>query len=178
MFCEVVELEFSKTIIPKKDIELFFFPVFEKDHYYLVCFNTTTDCGTIEVIDYSEGPRENKKLLKNLKSAFSYFMNGEGSIQSVVLSKQIKSMESVVVDLPWKSSDDNHLHCGVAMMRHMETYMGLQKWNSGLNKNNDIIIEKLRLKYTLSIISSEVNTVKQVVQKKKKAEEASDAEES
>uniref|UniRef100_A0A803MAT9 Uncharacterized protein n=1 Tax=Chenopodium quinoa TaxID=63459 RepID=A0A803MAT9_CHEQI len=42
----------------------------------------------------------------------------------------------------------------------------------------DIIIEKLRLKYTLSIISSEVNTVKQVVQKKKKAEEASDAEES
>ncbi|XP_021745521.1 uncharacterized protein LOC110711456 [Chenopodium quinoa] len=56
MFCEVVELEFSKTIIPKKDIELFFFPVFEKDHYYLVCFNTTTDCGTIEVIDYSEGP--------------------------------------------------------------------------------------------------------------------------
>ena len=66
MFCEVVELKFSKTIIPKKDIELFFFLVFEKDHYYLICFNTTTDCGTIEVIDYSEGPRENKKLLNNL----------------------------------------------------------------------------------------------------------------
>ena len=66
MFCEVVELEFSKTIIPKKDIELFFFPVFEKDHYYLICFNTTTDYGIIEVIDYGEGPRENKKLLKNL----------------------------------------------------------------------------------------------------------------
>ena len=37
-------------------------------------------------------------------------MNGEGSIQSVILSKQIKSMESVVVDLPWKSLDDHHLH--------------------------------------------------------------------
>ena len=63
-------------------------------------------------------------------------MNGEGSMQNVVLSKQIKSMESIVVDLPWKSSEDHHLHCGVAMMRHMETYMGLQKWNSGLKKNN------------------------------------------
>ena len=72
MFCEVVELEFSKTINPKKDIELFFFPVFEKDHYYLVCFNTITDCGTIEVIDYSEGPRENKKLLKYLAGTLSH----------------------------------------------------------------------------------------------------------
>uniref|UniRef100_A0A803M8B5 Uncharacterized protein n=1 Tax=Chenopodium quinoa TaxID=63459 RepID=A0A803M8B5_CHEQI len=44
-----------------------------------------------------------------------------------------------------------------------------------------IIIEKLRLKYSFSIISSEVNTinpVKQIVQKKKKAKEASDTEES
>ncbi|XP_021727235.1 uncharacterized protein LOC110694372 [Chenopodium quinoa] len=70
------------------------------------------------------------------KSAFSYFMDGQGTIQSVVLSKEIKSMDSEVIDLLWKSSDDDHLHCGVAMMRHMETYMGLQKWNSGLKKNN------------------------------------------
>ncbi|XP_021771924.1 uncharacterized protein LOC110736087 [Chenopodium quinoa] len=136
MFYDVVKFEFSRTFISKKDIDLYFFPVYESGHFYLVCFNTTTERGTIEVIDYKDGSKENKKFLKNLKSAFSYVMDGEGTIQSLVLSKQIKSMESVVIDVPWKSSDDTHLHCGVAMMRHMETYMGMQKWNSGLKKNN------------------------------------------
>ena len=45
-------------------------------------------------------------------------------------------MEISVINGSWKSSDKNHLHCGVAVMRLMETYMGCAKWDPGLKKNN------------------------------------------
>ncbi|XP_021751272.1 uncharacterized protein LOC110716928 [Chenopodium quinoa] len=60
----------------------------------------------------------------------------EGNVQSSVLSSDIKRMEHVTLDSPWKSTDNNHLHCGIALMRIMETYMGLSKWASSLKKNN------------------------------------------
>ena len=64
-------------------------------------------------------------------------------------------MEFVVVDLTWRSSNVHHLHCGVAMMRHMETFIGLQKWNLGLQKNNVslshfmIVVATYRLSYLM-----------------------------
>ena len=75
------------------------------------------------------------------------------------MSKQIKSVESVVVDLPWKSSNDHHLHCGVAMMRYMETYMGLQKWNSGLKKNKVSLSHFMLVVVTYSLSHLKKNNV-------------------
>ncbi|XP_021739698.1 uncharacterized protein LOC110706089 [Chenopodium quinoa] len=136
MFREVAEKLYSQTVVPKKDIQLFFFLVYERDHYYLVCFNTTTEHGNIEVIDYSEDSGDHTQLLKHLRSAFCNFMQYEGNVQSSVLSSDIKRMEHAAIDSPWKSTDINHLHCGIALMRIMETYMGLSKWPLGLKKNN------------------------------------------
>ncbi|XP_021716902.1 uncharacterized protein LOC110684781 [Chenopodium quinoa] len=137
MFCEVVEKLYNQSVVPKKDIQLFFFPVYERDHYYLVCFNTTTQYGNIEVIDYSEDSGDHTKLLKHLRSAFCNFMQYGGNVQSSVLSSDIKRMEYSAIDSPWKSTGINHLHYGIALMRLMETYMGLSKWPSGLKKNNE-----------------------------------------
>lgn len=66
MFFEVAENLYMKSVVPHKDIQLFFFPVYEEDHYYLVCFNTTTLNGNIELFDYNEDAGDHKQLLKHL----------------------------------------------------------------------------------------------------------------
>ncbi|KAL2939115.1 hypothetical protein RDABS01_022564 [Bienertia sinuspersici] len=153
MFHAIAEKELSKSLFAKKDIQLFFFPVYQNGHYFLVCFNMNTLHGTMEVIDWNEGCADYNKFVKNLKSAFSFVMDCEGAI----LCKEIKNMGTALVPFPWKSVDENHLDCGVVLMRHMETYMGSRIWDSGLKKNDLTIIEKLRMKYCYSIYSSDLN---------------------
>ncbi|XP_021761727.1 uncharacterized protein LOC110726553 [Chenopodium quinoa] len=66
MFREVAQKLYSQSVVPKKEIQLFFFPVYEIGHYFLVCFNTTTEHGNIEFIDYSEDSGDHTQLLKHL----------------------------------------------------------------------------------------------------------------
>ncbi|KAL2929123.1 Xylose isomerase, partial [Bienertia sinuspersici] len=153
MFHAIAEKELSKSLFAKKDIQLFFFPVYQNGHYFLVCFNMNTLHGTMEVIDWNEGCADYNKFVKNLKSAFSFVMDCQGAI----LCKEIKNMGTALVPFPWKSVDENHLDCGVVLMRHMETYMGSRIWDSGLKKNDLTVIEKLRMKYCYSIYSSDLN---------------------
>ncbi|KAL2933204.1 hypothetical protein RDABS01_016323, partial [Bienertia sinuspersici] len=163
MFHAIAEKELSKSLFAKKDIQLFFFPVYQNGHYFLVCFNMNTLHGTMEVIDWNEGCADYNKFVKNLKSAFSFVMDCQGAI----LCKEIKNMGTALVPFPWKSVDENHLDCGVVLMRHMETYMGSRIWDSGFKKNDLTIIEKLRMKYCYSIYSSDLNAANSAHQQPK-----------
>ncbi|KAL2945283.1 hypothetical protein RDABS01_006041 [Bienertia sinuspersici] len=163
MFHAITEKELSKSLFAKKDIQLFFFPVYQNGHYFLVCFNMNTLHGTMEVIDWNEGCADYNKFVKNLKSAFSFVMDCQGAI----LCKEIKNMGTALVPFPWKFVDEIHLDCGVVLMRHMETYMGSRIWDSGLKKNDHTIIEKLRMKYCYSIYSSDLNAANSAHQQPK-----------
>lgn len=61
--------------------------------------------------------------------------------------------------MPWRTSD-NKIDCGIFAMRHLETYMGLDKWDCGFSvkevAQKDQIYE-LRMKFLCKILLSEVN---------------------
>nr|KAJ0187878.1 hypothetical protein LSAT_V11C900485820 [Lactuca sativa] len=57
----------------------------------------------------------------------------------------------------------NKVDCGVFAMRHMESYFREKgsKWKCGLPKeggSQEKILEKLRMKYAATILTSEINT--------------------
>ncbi|KAL2893663.1 O-fucosyltransferase 16 [Bienertia sinuspersici] len=85
-------------------------------------------------------------------------------LQGSLVAKDICNMGTSCLEFDWKSSDD-HQHCGVALMRHMESYKGLKKWDCGLRRNDISVFEKLRSKYCCSIICSDINEA--VAMKKK-----------
>ncbi|KAL2929925.1 S-antigen protein, partial [Bienertia sinuspersici] len=76
-----------------------------------------------------------QKAILESKSGFSDLIKRQGSLQGSLVAKDICNMGTSCLEFDWKSSDD-HQHCGVALMRHMESYKGLKKWDCGLKRND------------------------------------------
>nr|KAJ0204368.1 hypothetical protein LSAT_V11C500264070 [Lactuca sativa] len=73
-----------------------------------------------------------------------------------------KNITTVRLIMPWRTVY-NKLDCGIFAMRHMEIYFGEKgsKWKCGLPKegvSQERILEKLRMKYAATILTSEINT--------------------
>nr|KAJ0228453.1 hypothetical protein LSAT_V11C100010090 [Lactuca sativa] len=73
-----------------------------------------------------------------------------------------KNLTPIRLIMPWRTVY-NKKDCGVFAMRHMESYFGEKgsKWKCGLPKegtSQEKILEKLRMKYTTTILTSEINT--------------------
>lgn len=60
MFVEVARKEFDASIFKLQDIQLFFFPIFQNGHYYLICFNFGNDA--MQVLDYNSDSTDYKKI--------------------------------------------------------------------------------------------------------------------
>ncbi|KAK1424422.1 hypothetical protein QVD17_19751 [Tagetes erecta] len=120
-------------------VDIVMFPILEKGHYYLVCFDLKE--GTIEIVDNME--------------------------KSSVGCQGIRLAKPVIKKLQW-STKSNFVDCGVFCMRHMETYMGskVKKWRCGLDDDGpkqEVQINNLMLKYAYKILTSDVNIHKESV---------------
>ena len=67
-------------------------------------------------------------------------MGNQGSVQGNLLKKDIMNMTSCLLPFDWQSTDAAHEYCGISLMRHMEAYMGVKKWDCGLKKNDVSIL--------------------------------------
>jgi len=74
----------------------------------------------------------------------------------------MQNVEPVRLSIDW-STKGNYKDCGVFLMRHMETWMGItnDKWDCGFPKDSTKIktkINLLRKKYAAALLLSESNT--------------------
>ncbi|KAK1429947.1 hypothetical protein QVD17_12308 [Tagetes erecta] len=155
-------MENLKSVVFVENIDKF--PIVEKGHYYLVCFDLKE--GTIEILDNMEksfvGVADAKSFFKKdtavkVKEIFFMYLYhvGHRGCQGIRLAKP------VIKKLHW-STKSNVMDCGVFLMRHMETYMGskVKNWRCGLDvegTKQEVQINNLRLKYAYKILTSDVN---------------------
>ncbi|KAK1382116.1 hypothetical protein POM88_019851 [Heracleum sosnowskyi] len=147
---------------PDKKIEdhnLIFFPIFQDEHYYLICINLKK--ASFEVIDNirvgKAGNKEYGRYARKLKNHFVKYLE-EKDLKS--LAKTIKKVKVSYLSMTWQTFQ-NYKDCGAFLMRHMETYKGkLNKWNTQLKTEKmgqKGQMDKLRTKYAHAILTSHLN---------------------
>ncbi|KAK9080343.1 hypothetical protein SSX86_000101 [Deinandra increscens subsp. villosa] len=79
-------------------------------------------------------------------------------------AKSFKKSTLKRMEMDWRT-ENNHIDCGIFLMRHMETYLGIDDWNCGFDKeengNHLMLIEDLRRKYIAKILLHDTNESKE-----------------
>ena len=74
----------------------------------------------------------------------------------------IRNIKPIRMQMKWRTKK-NKVDCGVFLMIHMETYLGLKNWDCGLLAENDKQkrqLDLLRSKYASKILLSDLNLIK------------------
>ncbi|KAH6775547.1 hypothetical protein C2S52_013108 [Perilla frutescens var. hirtella] len=142
-----------------RNIDMFFFPVLSREHYYIVCFDMKKREAL--VIDNSD-EREGLDIRQHygsapfrLQTVFADYLYTKGlKTKSLTVRRACMSR----LEMCWRDSVNNN-DCGVYVMRHMETYMGqsVNAWKCNLEKGNLFQLNVLRIKYCGSILASVLN---------------------
>nr|KAJ0195054.1 hypothetical protein LSAT_V11C700375380 [Lactuca sativa] len=145
-----------------KDVDMVFFLVLRHEHIYLIVMNLKK--RAFEVIDNGadDADFDDKygAVFKPLKKSFLKYLKEIGHVKANEMAH--KSFTPVRLTMPWRKIY-NKVDSGVFAMRHMESYFGEKgsKWKCGLPKeggSQEKIMEKLRMKYAATILTSEINT--------------------
>ncbi|KAH6761356.1 hypothetical protein C2S51_018305 [Perilla frutescens var. frutescens] len=141
------------------DIDMFFFPLYEQQHFQVLCFDVnkfrmdlldnTTPSGCVnKASDISF-----QSLLTNF---FIEYLAINGLREKAV---GLRNAVLTILELPW-GGINNYFDCWIFVMRHMETYMGggIKNWSIGLRKIFLSQLKKVRVKYCAEILSA-VNNV-------------------
>ncbi|KAH6783648.1 hypothetical protein C2S52_008607 [Perilla frutescens var. hirtella] len=140
-------------------IDMFFFPILDREHYYILYFDMRKSGGT--VIDNSD-ERDDMDLRRKygampfiLQKVFRNYLEVEA------IKVKATAVRRACIDrlqMPWRDGANNN-DCGIYAMRHMETYMGqaIKSWNCGLKKGNDRRMKCLCIKYCAAILTSDIN---------------------
>ncbi|CAI9283923.1 unnamed protein product [Lactuca saligna] len=116
--------------------------------------------------NFHESTNGYKKILNikdiDMKNFFVRYFKAINHPRANAISKECIKPQRL--EMSWRTVK-NKVDCGVFAMRHMETYMGqpLSKWKSGLHKESAVqqtTLENLRQRYTLIMLTSEINMLK------------------
>ncbi|KAH6783386.1 hypothetical protein C2S52_008345 [Perilla frutescens var. hirtella] len=159
-FGESLKLQLSRTgNHTLRNVDMFFFPVLDRDHYYVICFDVRKsnamlidNLADVDGIDLRAKYGATSFILQRV---FADYMDAEGL---KLKSGAIKRACMDRLAMPWRDNENNN-DCGVYTMRHMETYMGqsVKSWDCGLEHGNVARMKCLRIKYCASILTSELN---------------------
>ncbi|KAL3617425.1 hypothetical protein CASFOL_037746 [Castilleja foliolosa] len=147
------------NVVDLEKIDLFFFPIIQSDHFYVICMNMKWK--RVEIIDNSDAldkhPIEAKyqHVPATLVDSFLKFLVSNGLKHKAAAWKNINYIR---LAMPWRD-DTNKFDCGVFVMRHMETYMGetVRSWKCGLANDKPKMLKYMRVKYCAAILGSDIN---------------------
>ncbi|KAL4579736.1 hypothetical protein LXL04_015900 [Taraxacum kok-saghyz] len=143
-------------------VDLVFFAVHQKDHYYLISMNLKE--LAVDVLD-------NRNSVAKISNAY------KGVPEELILlfcsylrkvkhksASQLENVDPQILKMNWRTMG-NYNDCGVFCMRHMETYMGYSSgnWSCGLHKESpkqQQEIDYLRFKYLTKILLSDINQLR------------------
>ncbi|KAK9080794.1 hypothetical protein SSX86_000552 [Deinandra increscens subsp. villosa] len=147
-----------------KDItehEMVIVPMIQSHHFYMVSFNLKEAKAVI--IDNSASKEYEAKYQGNpekLKITFEKYLESISHPKA----KSFKKSTLKRLEMDWRT-ENNHIDCGIFLMRHMETYLGIDDWNCGFdeeeNGNHPMLIEDLRRKYIAKILLHDTNESKE-----------------
>lgn len=80
----------------------------------------------------------------------------------VAQARALRNQSVRRVKMPWRNNK-NKVDYAIYAMRHMETYMGTQTWNSGIKKTADRQIRYFRAKYCTALLCSSENAFRNQV---------------
>ncbi|XP_057774147.1 uncharacterized protein LOC130993326 [Salvia miltiorrhiza] len=121
---------------PISIIDLFFFPVYENDMHYVMCFDTRKQ--RLFVLDSTVDPNnpdsadrynESSHVLRSLFSEYLWLITEEE--KAAVVSNSVLE----IVRMKWADAR-NEVDTGVYLMRHLETFMGDNSLNWDCNLSN------------------------------------------
>nr|GLL24915.1 uncharacterized protein LOC109168900 [Ipomoea trifida] len=156
-FRERLLLDFKSC--PHSDItkvDMIFFPILRREHYFLLCFDFRRYC--LEIIDNASAPTTNKEKygesLEDMQDMLSEFYNKVHNGRSILCAGLVPKR----MQMAWCDSR-NKIDCGVYLMRHMESFLGqgVLDWDCGLVKEEYSTLHKLRLQYMKELVVSEYN---------------------
>uniref|UniRef100_A0A803N2J1 Ubiquitin-like protease family profile domain-containing protein n=1 Tax=Chenopodium quinoa TaxID=63459 RepID=A0A803N2J1_CHEQI len=139
--------------------QLFFFPVYAHDHFYVMVINTKSKC--VEILDNRplvQGVTFEEKyhdFPEKLRDAFAMYLNK----YEIKIGEKMPTCTVKLVEMPWRTLS-NSIDCGIYTMRHMETYFGKRRWNCGLRADNFDALKSLRMRYTYELIVDDLNKYK------------------
>ncbi|KAK9070408.1 hypothetical protein SSX86_010810 [Deinandra increscens subsp. villosa] len=136
-------------------------PMIQSHHFYMVSFNLKEAKAVI--IDNSASKEYEAKYQGNpekLKITFEKYLVSISHPKA----KSFKKSTLKRLEMDWRT-ENNHIDCGIFLMRHMETYLGIADWNCGFDKeengNHPMLIEDLRRKYIAKILLHDTNESKE-----------------
>nr|GMD48528.1 uncharacterized protein LOC109149952 [Ipomoea batatas] len=139
-------------------VDMFFFPILDANHCYVMCINTRT--RRFDIID-------NSSLLTTKKAKYKEIPDDLIDMFVTYLEKMKQPLRAAIVSnfkptrmrMSWRDTT-NKVDCAIYAMRHMETYMGevSHTWDCGLEKGNRVQLRKLRQKYMHDILMSDLNS--------------------
>ncbi|KAJ9562278.1 hypothetical protein OSB04_007438 [Centaurea solstitialis] len=147
--------------------DLLFFALYRGINFYLVVFNLKKGVVVIIDNDISDKHKPNRynKVPNVLHEIMVRYLKEVNHPSWEAISRAIiEEIEVLCCTKNVKSTES-----GIYTMRHMETYKGEQpnKWKCGIHKETSTRLQSqlhnLRLKYTVKILLSEVNTKDKVV---------------
>ncbi|KAK1363188.1 hypothetical protein POM88_038749 [Heracleum sosnowskyi] len=151
------------------NIDMVFFPINKHGHFYIICYNLKKEaCDVIDNIRHKNPKHCYGRTPNILHSHFTRYLKENGLVN---LAKRMQKLQPSFLEMPWQSKS-NSTDCGIFVMRHMETYKGdLRNWDTrfteeGRIQDNQII--RLRVKYNNSILSSNLNEMKDEIQNQAK----------
>nr|GMC84624.1 uncharacterized protein LOC109168900 [Ipomoea batatas] len=137
-------------------VDMIFFPILRREHYFLLCFDFRRYC--LEIIDNASAPTTNKEKygesLEDMQDMLSEFYNKVHNGRSILCAGLVPKR----MQMAWCDSR-NKIDCGVYLMRHMESFLGqgVLDWDCGLVKEEYSTLHKLRLQYMKELVVSEYN---------------------
>ncbi|KAL3651732.1 hypothetical protein CASFOL_004734 [Castilleja foliolosa] len=144
------------------EVEIFIFPIFQAEHFYIICFNIKSK--RIDIIDNSKAkdelPIEAKyeHIPNTLTAYLAKFLETEGlNTKAEIVANSSTNRPKMA----WRD-DTNPADCAIYTMRHMEIYFGQppKQWTAGISTGDrHKKIQLLRAKYCAKILCDDWNVV-------------------
>ncbi|KAJ8438667.1 hypothetical protein Cgig2_031632 [Carnegiea gigantea] len=163
-FIQVVNFEKQRCNWLKfKEMDLVFFVILRKEHYFLLCFDMVR--GKITII--------NNRILKTTvdekyEECHHIMVGNFHKYMHKTLhpgSRKIKEFDIEYLELPWQ--DEVNVHdCSIFVMRHMDSYQGQDSscWDAGFGKKNkEQYLRLLRPIYCARILMHPINKLRMTV---------------
>ncbi|CAH9107496.1 unnamed protein product [Cuscuta europaea] len=148
------ELDVVRQEVELDKIDLFFFPIMQMRHYYVICINIKRK--RIDILDNSSARVSNRDKYEEMPA--TVYMTAKGMEKRASLLAKIKPTR---ISMSWRDTT-NVIDYGVFAMRHIETYKGegLMGWDCGLRHDDKKQLLGLRVKYTAFVLLEEINEMK------------------
>ncbi|XP_056683227.1 uncharacterized protein [Spinacia oleracea] len=159
-FCKLLEQDLPSANIDITKVQLTCFTIQDPRCPYMFYFNFKRQ--TIDIITVTSLNPETFSEAKTLAKALSKHFKGKKNNKA----SKVTSFKVQEFVLEWEKPKE-WCDVGLYLMRYMETYKGdMKAWDPQLKLQTDAFLKKLRVKYCHSILTSEVNSLKETIEKK------------